>query len=273
MSVPWLARNRRCNGLLGLVPFEAERIKRERKLRLAVQRALAAIQKNVIRRLRREARESRRGLLVNIKSLSDVPDDLLFWDEQKGEFLKEVGDLPVDTLLEGAQQAERLGLAIDFDLVNQDVLDFAGSFTNEWWERTAITTRDAMRIAIRDNISTGAPLSSLENNLTPLFGRARAQTIASTEVTRMFAEGNRLSYRSAGVRKVEFQTVRDARVDPICDALQGKKLNINDQSNFPPLHPRCRCWIAPITGTGDVLKRARKDEEEEKEAKNLQNDS
>ena len=174
--------------------------------------------------------------------------------------------------MEGALQAEQLGLAINFDLVNQEVLDFAGQFTNEWWERTASTTRDAMRTAIKNNIATGAPLSSLENSLTPLFGRNRAQTIASTETTRMFAEGNRRGYRSAGIGKVEFQTVRDSRVDPICDALQGQELDINDTSRFPPLHPRCRCWIAPVTGEGDVLKRARKDAKEETEEA-PQNDS
>ncbi len=243
-----------------------ERIKRERKVRVAVQKALAAIQKNVFRRLRREARETRQGFVANVKILSDVPNDLLFWDEQKQVFVNEVGELPAEMMLEGVSQAERLGLAVNFELANQEVLDFAGQFTNEWWERTATTTQTAMRTAIQNNIATGAPLSSLENSLTPLFGRARAQTIASTETTRMFAEGNRIGYKSAGVREVEFQTVRDSRVDPLCDALNGQKLSINDQSNFPPIHPRCRCWIAPITGEGDVLKRARKDVEEAKEA-------
>ena len=157
--------------------------------------------------------------------------------------------------MEGALQAEQLGLAINFDLVNQEVLDFAGQFTNEWWERTASTTRDAMRTAIRNNISTGAPLSSLEKSLEPLFGRGRAQVIASTETTRMFAEGNRRGYKSAGIKTVKFQTVRDSRVDPICDALQGQELDINDTSRFPPLHPRCRCWIAPITAEGAALTR------------------
>lgn len=204
--------------------------------------------------------------MINVKAIGDVPNDPEFWAAQKGEFLKEVGNRPADLLMEGALQAESLGLAINFDQVNQEVLDFAGTFTNEWWERTAGTTQNAMRTAIQGHIASGAPLSSLENNLAPLFGRNRAQTISSTEITRLFAEGNRVAYKSAGVREVEFQTVRDARVDPICDALDGKKLSIDDESNFPPLHPRCRCWIAPVTGEGDVLRRARKDAEEKEEA-------
>ncbi len=179
-----------------------------------------------------------------------------FWNKQKEIFVSEVGSQPAETIMEGALQAEQLGLAINLDLVNQDVLDFAGQYTNEWWQRTSFTTQNALRSAITDNIATGAPLRVLERNIEPLFGRARAQTIASTETTRMYAEGNRRAYKSSGVRQVEFQTVRDARVDPLCDVLQGKVLSIDDEGNFPPIHPRCRCWIAPITTEGEVLTRA-----------------
>ncbi len=158
--------------------------------------------------------------------------------------------------MEGALQAEQLGLAINLDLVNQEVLDFAGQYTNEWWQRTSFTTQTALRSAITDNIATGAPLRVLERNIEPLFGRARARVIAATETTRMYAEGNRRAYKSAGIQRVEFQTVRDARVDPLCDALQSRILPIDDQTNFPPIHPRCRCWIAPITAKGEVLTQA-----------------
>ena len=170
--------------------------------------------------------------------------------------MSEVGSQPAEAIMEGALQAEQLGLAINLDLVNQEVLDFAGQYTNEWWERTSFTTQNALRSAITDNIATGAPLRVLERNLEPLFGRARARVIAATETTRMYAEGNRRAYKSAGIQRVEFQTVRDARVDPLCDALQGWQLDIDDKSNFPPIHPRCRCWIAPVTAKGEVLTRA-----------------
>lgn len=234
-------------------------------------RALAAIQKKVVRRLRREARETPQGLRANTKALIDAADDEQFWADLKSEFVNEVGDQPNEILLQGAAQAEKLGLAIDFDLVNQQVLDFTGEFTNEWWGRMASSTRSAMRTAITDNISTGASLRDLERSLEPLFGRARARVISSTETTRMFAEGNRIAYASAGVEQVEFQTVKDSRVDPLCEALQGQELDIRDQTNFPPIHPRCRCWVAPITGTGEVLNKpvppvgSREVEDEKKE--------
>lgn len=156
--------------------------------------------------------------------------------------------------MEGALQAEQLGLAIDFDLVNQQVLDYTNFYTNEWWGALSSSTRQGMRTAIAEHITSGAELGVLEKKLTPLFGKARARVISATETTRMFAEGNRIAYRSAGVGQVQFQTVRDSRVDPVCDALQGQLLPIDDQENFPPLHARCRCWIAPVTDEGEVLK-------------------
>ncbi len=217
-------------------------------------RALAAIQKNVNRQLRKEARNTSNGFQIGVRALSDVPNQLEFWDSQESVFAKEVGSLPAETTLEGAAQADALGLAINLDLVNQEVLDFTSTYTNEWWSRLSGSTRTAMRAAITENIATGAPLRVLESNLAPLFGRARARVIAATETTRMYAEGNRIGYRSAGVTRVEFQTVRDARVDPLCDALQGQNLAIDDEANFPPIHPRCRCWVAPVTTEGEVLK-------------------
>jgi len=239
--------------LPGPVPFEAERVKAERKLRLALQKALSSIQKIILRNLRREARESIKGLLADAKAISDVPNDPRVWDEAKGKFFDEVGGQTDDLLLEGAAQAERLGLAIDFELVNQQVLDYAGTFKNEWWTRLAGTTQNGMRRAIQTNIATGAPLRSLERSLEPLFGKTRAQVIASTETTRMYAEGNKIAYKSAGVGEVEFQTVRDSLVDSDCEKLHGKKFPI-DSAPTPPIHPRCRCFLAPITDTGEVLR-------------------
>lgn len=125
------------------------------------------------------------------------------------------------------------------------MLDYAGGFKNEWWTRLAGTTQNGMRRAIQTNIATGAPLRDLERSLEPLFGKTRAQVIASTETTRMYAEGNKLAYKSAGVGEVEFQTVKDSAVDPDCEALQDKRFPI-DSAPTPPIHPRCRCWIAPV---------------------------
>lgn len=191
---------------------------------------------------------------VGAKQLGDVLADSPFWLEQRAAFFNEVSSLTDDFLLEGAQQAEALGLGIDFDLVNRQVLEFARAFNNEWWSRLDTSTRNSMRAAITKHIETGAPLPALKRSLEPLFGKARAKVIAATEMTRLYAEGNRIAYKSAGIEMVEFQTVRDAFVDPICDSYDGRQYPIDFREIIPPIHPGCRCWLAPITAAGDVLK-------------------
>lgn len=214
-----------------------------------MEKALAAIEKDVVKRLRKDNRKGQ-----GFKALDDVVGDQGFWDAQQGVFLGGVGEQPDALLGQGAAQAQRLGLAIDFDLVNQGVLDFAGQYKDEWWRRLEETTRQGLQKAIQTHIESGAPLSTLEKNIAPLFGKERAKVIATTEVTRMYAEGNRIAYRDAGVTQVEFQTVMDALVDLDCSELDGKTFGINNPAIIPPIHPNCRCWLAPISpATGEAL--------------------
>jgi len=184
------------------------------------------------------------------KTLSDVPADQAFWDEQKAAFFEQAGPATQDALMAAAAQASSFGLAADFDLINQGVLEFTRTFGDEWWGRLEGTTREGLRAAIGANISTGAPLSNLKKSLEPLFGKTRAEMIASTETTRLYAEGNSIAYRAAGVTQLEWRTAQDERVCPICGPLHKEKFPIDGDK--PPAHCRCRCWIVPVVD-GKVL--------------------
>jgi SPP1 gp7 family putative phage head morphogenesis protein len=226
-------------------PFDKERLADERALTRVVERALTAIGKEVRKRLEREGRGQ--------KALPDVPEDPPFWIKMKDIFLKTVGAVPSQLLSRGVGQASKLGLAVDFDLVNTAVLERAGTFTNEWWAALERSTREGLRKAIQANIETGAPLRTLIKDIEPLFGKARAKVIASTEVTRLYAEGNREAYASAGVEEVEWRTVNDALVDPICEALDGQRSSVGG-GQTPPAHPNCRCWLAPVVSDKPLVK-------------------
>lgn len=217
-------------------PFEDERLAAERRVERLVAKALASVWEGVRKRLKAEVRGE--------KALSDIPADQAFWDEQKASFFTEAGTLPSELLLQGAEQAAAFGLAIDFDLVNQGVLELSRTFSNEWWDRLERTTRDGLRAAVQTHIETGAPLDVLEKNLEPLFGKKRAQTIASTETTRLFADGNNLAYAQAGVDTVEWRTSRDGRVCHLCGPLHKQRFPVNTRK--PPEHVRCRCWEVPV---------------------------
>ena len=146
----------------------------------------------------------------------------------------------------GEERGNRRQIALD-DLANSTnaVLERAGTFTNEWGAAVEGTTQSGLRTAIQANIETGAPLKTLIKDIEPLFGKARAKVISATEVTRLYAEGNTAAYESAGVEEVEWRTVNDAHVDPDCDALAGQRWPTGTGQS-PPLHPNCRCWLAPV---------------------------
>jgi len=191
------------------------------------------------------------------KALSDVPADQTFWDEQKAAFFEQAGPATQDALMAAAAQASSFGLAADFDLINQGVLEFTRTFGDEWWGRLEGTTREGLRAAIGANISTGAPLSNLKKSLEPLFGKTRADMIASTETTRLYAEGNSIAYRAAGVTQLEFRTAREFHlgkggVCDLCAGRDGEKFPIDDAASRPPLHVRCRCFVVPVVD-GEAL--------------------
>lgn len=227
-------------------PFEDERIRAERRLRLAVEKAFTKIFANVKKRLKREARKE-----LAEKARSGVPDDEAFWSVQKEEFMAALGDQPQELIQQGVEQASQLGLAVGFDVVNEQVLDLSAQYTDDWWNQLSGTTRKGMRRAIRTHIEAGTPLRTLEKDLEPLFGKRRAKLIASTETTRLYTEGNRVAFQDSSVDQVEWQTVKDAVVDPDCEALQGQRWPLGQETVSPPLHPGCRCWLAPVVCTGE----------------------
>lgn len=96
---------------------------------------------------------------------------------------------------------------------------------------------------IRDALSTtGGNLGTLTN---------RAMTIERTGLIQVFNIAAGHAYRQATEElpdlQVEWVTVQDRRVDPVCVALSGKRKE--PRGTFPgniiapPAHPRCRCRI------------------------------
>ncbi|HLE04556.1 MAG TPA: minor capsid protein [Anaerolineales bacterium] len=205
---------------------------------------------------------AQKQLSLGLLNLSDDPE---FWATVKEDFLADIAkaDPPVSAarlMQRGAAEAASLGLAVDFSLVNEQALETAAKYTNEWWQALEGSTRDGLRKAIQTNIETGAPLRGLIKDIEPLFGKGRASAIAATEVTRLYAEGNRFAYASVGIQQVEWRTVRDSRVDPLCDSLNGQRWQLGREDYVPPRHPRCRCRLVPVVESGETLN-ARSQEE------------
>lgn len=155
--------------------------------------------------------------------------------------------LGTDTAIRGLAG---IGIGFNYELVNENAQIWANTASAEFITAINATTVRQTQIAISQWIENGEPLSQLVRELEPIFGTTRAELIASTEVTRSFAEGNRIAYReSQVVEKIKWKTAFDELVCPICGPLHNKEADLEQgfrDYGFPPAHPRCRCWIVPV---------------------------
>lgn len=146
----------------------------------------------------------------------------------------------------GFKQLENVGLAFDWTLANLEARDWANNYAGELAQGINSTTLKVLQQSISEWINNGDPIEELFREIEPLFGRNRAELIAVTEVTRAYAEGSRVAWRTSGViEQIQWRTARDEQVCPICGGLNGKRTDLDGDFDgyFPPAHPRCRCWV------------------------------
>lgn len=208
-----------------------------------------------------------RGIMGLPTTLSKVwrskagPDDIFtddeFWLAFKADAINAMAPLVREGALEAAAFNQGLGLTIDMNLINQQVLDFTGTFATQWWDELEVATRNSLRSAVTTWQETGLGtrgLPDLARALEPTFGRARAKRIAVTEVTQIFDEGNRLAHNAAGIETEEWQTVRDTRVEDICRPLDKKRFPTNEGPRpVKDTHISCRCARLPVSAQGETL--------------------
>jgi len=153
-----------------------------------------------------------------------------------------------------------LRVLVDWDMVNQKVLQYAKDYRYSLIKGITETTQEQTQQAITDWMLEGSPLDALTSRLELIYDNpVRAEMIATTEVTRLFAEGNRQAWETTGfVNQMVIQTAEDDRVCPICSPLSGTHISVADHDAIPPFHVRCRCWLKPVVDTGAVQEQRRK---------------
>lgn len=179
------------------------------------------------------------------------PTSQSFWDDAETQLVDDLTELLLDTYLDGIDgganaMPNNLRSLVNFDVVNKSALDFAKQYRYKWIKEITDTTREQVQQAISDWIQSGASLPALDKTLEPIFGADRADMIAATEVTRVFAQANMDLWESTGmVSSATWMTSKDESVCPECDANDGMEVGIGDLDAAPPAHPNCRCWLQP----------------------------
>ncbi len=141
------------------------------------------------------------------------------------------------------------------------------------------TTLTLVRNTVADGIAGGLSGSKIQKSLRIIFedvegveksiARKRAVLIARTETIWAFNEGAVIAYKQSGVvNSVEWLTAEDERVCQWCDPMDGRTQTLGqnffqmgdefegrdggtlrfnaEPIEHPPLHPQCRCSLAPI---------------------------
>lgn len=212
-----------------------------------------------------------------------------FWELEDALLAEALLPLVQDALLAGAaggldSLTPELAAMVDFDVLTDAVLRRVSSFRIEVLEPMNETTRKAIQKDIEDWITSGENFDVFKKAFTKTLDEivlsvSRAEMIAVTEITRLFAEGNVLAWESTGlVSGKVWRTAEDDLVCPICRPLNGKIVEIESTFELlpeemdeallkqaeggadftwqtPPAHPRCRCWLQPFITEADIERR------------------
>lgn len=153
------------------------------------------------------------------------------------------------TMEQAVALMEETGIVLDVAMVSEEAIRWARDYSYELVRGLDATTRKLLQEAVSTYASTpGMTIGDLDRILEPAFGPVRAEMIATTEVTRAYAEATnehqRMVERETGIRmRRVWETLNDDLVCPICGPLNGKPEE--DWAVMfpggPPAHPRCRC--------------------------------
>ena len=165
-----------------------------------------------------------------------------------------------DMVYNGASLFQELtGYILDIGLINKQAQNWALMHVGKLIKEISETTRKVIREAVSDFVATpGMTIADVMQRMP--FDPQRSQTIAVTETTRAYAEGNQIAgdvmkeqFPDVAVVKVWF-TNNDDLVCEICGPLNGEEIGLDESWNSddgpidnPPAHVNCRCWTQTTT--------------------------
>lgn len=110
---------------------------------------------------------------------------------------------------------------------------------------------DYLNNDIAKGIARGDSYDKLNKQIRDRFdgvSRRSAYRLLYTEGTRMFNRANSEAFAEVGINQYRYCTAGDERVCSDCDALKGNVYDLSEASegtNYPPMHPWCRCHTEP----------------------------
>jgi HK97 family phage portal protein len=173
---------------------------------------------------------------------------------------------------QGDQVLYDYGLMRNFNMEAQEVVSYLENLGYSFIKEVNSTTRSDVIATLSEGLRKGEGINELRDRVAAVytdFMEVRAAMISRTEVLRAANFSANEAYRQSGiVVSKEWLTAADERTCPYCAEMDGKvvgveevffdkgdtfetsggKMDIKVSSvQYPPLHPRCRCTIVPVT--------------------------
>jgi len=230
----------------------------KRTHKVKVERALRDL---FARRFSRQLEQLRYGNYIQYKAKKKpIPPPLPPWEEE--QWMDELLTVVVTALKYGVEIfSEQVSIGIDYTMSNVNALNYARQYASDMVKGIDETTGAIIENAIGDFIDK--PGFNIGNIIDQLIETGmtdkRAASIAVTETTRAFAEGQKFAgeelrkeFPDVKIEKTWF-TNNDDRVCDICGPMDGKSVAYEDDfdAEGPPAHPNCRCWIEFNTRIND----------------------
>lgn len=220
--------------------------------------AIAGLQPGQLQRLMAEMR-IQVGIHRVGRDLENITIPESLWAQFNEETRAAIEPILTQVFIESAVTAAAAypTLMVDWTLVNVRAAEWATQYAFNLVRLIDSTTRDGLQAAISHYFQTPESMGDLRAAIAKfiptiqdklgrtLYAGTRAEMIATTEVTRAATQGELAWVReiradNPAIRMREiWQTNQDELVCPECGPRQGKAIEGHD---FPPAHPRCRCW-------------------------------
>ncbi len=151
------------------------------------------------------------------------------------------GQYVADALMhEMAPKWPRIDVSIPLEAVTAAVKQSHG-YLRKHGEKFAETSSNL----IAQGIAEGRSIDSMVSDMRKRLGvvKSRSACIVRTESLRAYNSASNNYYANQGINKVLYYATADDRACPTCAPRGGK---IYERSSITvPIHPRCRCYLAP----------------------------
>ena len=159
---------------------------------------------------------------------------------------------------EFTRQAGILGKTVLDNMDDVDTLIHASfhgaTFSDRIWGPHQEQLQKKLQKALRNSLILGQGLQPFVRELHKELGvtKRQAARLLGTELTRVQVQANLLSIKESGFE--EFTFIAAAGCCKDCQEANGEHYKVDDAKdglNLPPVHPNCRCTIAPYMGRDD----------------------